>query len=229
MTDHGTFVINGIERVIVPQLARSFGMFFTTNEIKGKRYFGAKIIPARGVWIEIESDADDLVYVKIDKKRKFSIISLFRVLGATDKQILEYFSQNDLLKKIIEINLAKDHTKTIEESYIEIYKKSLQDGLHAPLEKEKIDFEKKNIENTSEITVRINNTLIDPQNTCFRAFEAQHSRVVFVCFSFFFVKNTTMTVTMTAAQELLRGNAQIEALPVGVFCTWLQSVFLENH
>ena len=58
MTNHGTFIINGVERVIVPQLARSFGIFFTENESKGKRFFGAKIIPARGAWVEIESEAD---------------------------------------------------------------------------------------------------------------------------------------------------------------------------
>src|SRR3989339_1224492 len=127
MTDHGTFIINGIERVIVPQLARSFGMFFTTNEIKGKRYFGAKIIPARGVWIEIESDADDLIYVKIDKKRKFFITSLLRVLGATDKQMVEQFKDNEEVQKAMELNLAKDHAKTVEDSYIEIYKR-LRDG-----------------------------------------------------------------------------------------------------
>jgi len=127
MTDHGTFIINGIERVIVPQLARSFGMFFTANDIKGKRYFGAKIIPSRGAWIEIESDADDLIYVKIDKKRKFSVTSLLRVLGATDKQIVEYFKDNEAVKKAMELNLAKDHAKTVEDSYVEIYKR-LRDG-----------------------------------------------------------------------------------------------------
>ena len=58
MTNHGTFIIAGIERVIVPQLARSFGVFFTSGDIKGKTYFGAKIIPSRGAWIEIESEAD---------------------------------------------------------------------------------------------------------------------------------------------------------------------------
>jgi len=127
MTSHGTFIINGIERVIVPQLARSFGIFFTSNEIKGKRYFGAKIIPSRGAWIEIESDADDLVYVKIDKKRKFPITSLLRVLGATDKQIIEHFKAGELSQKSMEINLAKDHAKTTDNSYVEIYKR-LRDG-----------------------------------------------------------------------------------------------------
>ena len=127
MTDHGTFIINGIERVIVPQLARSFGMFFTINEIKGKRYFGAKIIPSRGAWIEVESDADDLIYVKIDKKRKFSITSLLRVMGATDKQIAEHFKDDEVSRKAMELNLAKDHAKTVDDSYIEIYKR-LRDG-----------------------------------------------------------------------------------------------------
>src|SRR5437868_14429163 len=81
MTVHGTFIINGVERVVVPQLARSFGVFFDSDETKGKRYFGAKIIPSRGVWIEIGSEADNSVVVRIDKKRKFSIIALLRVLG----------------------------------------------------------------------------------------------------------------------------------------------------
>ncbi len=127
MTNHGTFMINGIERVIVPQLARSFGVFFTSNEIKGKKYFGAKIIPARGAWVEIESDINDLIFVKIDKKRKFSITSLLRVFGATDKQILEYFTDNELAKKAMELNLAKDPAKSVDESYVEIYKR-LRDG-----------------------------------------------------------------------------------------------------
>jgi DNA-directed RNA polymerase subunit beta len=127
MTDHGTFVINGIERVIVPQLARSFGVFFTSNEVKGKSYFGAKIIPARGAWIEIESDADDLIYVKIDKKRKFQITSLLRVLGGNEKQVLEHFKNNEEVLKAMELNFAKDHAKTVDDSYIEIHKR-LRDG-----------------------------------------------------------------------------------------------------
>src|SRR3989338_9762318 len=73
MTPHGTFIINGVERVIVPQLARSFGVFFTESESKGNRYFGAKIIPARGAWIEIETESDGGLYVRIDRKRKFPV------------------------------------------------------------------------------------------------------------------------------------------------------------
>src|SRR3989304_568445 len=95
MTDHGTFVINGVERVIVPQLARSYGAFFTAEDIKGKTLFGAKIIPARGVWIEMQSDPDGNVYVKIDKKRRFGVIALLRVLGLTkNDQIISAFAKN---------------------------------------------------------------------------------------------------------------------------------------
>jgi len=134
MTCHGTFIINGIERVVVPQLARSFGMFFTAQEIKGRKYFGAKIIPARGAWIEIESEADGAIYVRIDRKRKFSLTSLLRVLGAdTDEKIKTLFANNKFAKSVIETSLAKDHAKVADESYIEIYKR-LRDGDLATVE-----------------------------------------------------------------------------------------------
>lgn len=128
MTKHGTFIINGVERVIVPQLTRSFGVFFTEQDLKGKKYFGAKIIPARGVWIEIESDADGAVYVRIDKKRKFSIASLLRVLGyETDEAIYKAFGDNENIIKAVKSSLEKDPAKNVADSYIEIYKR-LRDG-----------------------------------------------------------------------------------------------------
>jgi DNA-directed RNA polymerase subunit beta len=128
MTDHGTFIINGIERVVVPQLARSFGVFFTTNEIKGMPYFGAKIIPARGAWIEIDSEADQSIFVKIDKKRKFSMSSLLRVFGAkTNEDILALFKGDEFATKAMEATIAKDHAHTVDEAYIEIHKK-MRDG-----------------------------------------------------------------------------------------------------
>ena len=90
MTAHGTFIINGVERIVVPQLARSYGVFFESVPYKGKNYFAAKIIPARGVWIEIESDPDGGIYVKVDRKRRFPVTSLLRVLGlSTEKEILD--------------------------------------------------------------------------------------------------------------------------------------------
>ena len=68
MTSHGTFIINGVERVIVPQLIRSFGILFTSQILRGRQYFGSKIIPSRGVWVEIESDNTGVIYVRIDRK-----------------------------------------------------------------------------------------------------------------------------------------------------------------
>ncbi|MEA2715567.1 MAG: DNA-directed polymerase subunit beta [Candidatus Parcubacteria bacterium] len=128
MTDHGTFIINGVERVIAPQLARSFGIFFTSSELKGKNYFGAKIIPARGVWMEIESDADGTIYCRIDRKRKFPATSLLRILGAdSNEKILELFKDDAETKKVMELTLTKDHAKNPEEAYMEIHKR-LRDG-----------------------------------------------------------------------------------------------------
>ncbi len=128
MTSHGTFVINGVERSIVPQLSRSSGVFFTELEVKGKRFFGAKVIPNRGVWIEIESDPDGTVYVRIDKKRKFPIISLLRALGlATDEEILKHFKKDEVATRVITHAIEKDVAKTPEEAYVEIYRK-LRDG-----------------------------------------------------------------------------------------------------
>ncbi len=128
MTDHGTFIMNGIERVVVAQLARSFGVFFTSQELKGKVYFGAKIIPSRGAWIEIESEPDGVIYVKVDRKRKFPITSLLRILGAHfDRDMTSLFASNKFAKDIINKSLEADPAKTVEEAYIEIHKK-LRDG-----------------------------------------------------------------------------------------------------
>ena len=128
MTEHGTFIINGVERVIVPQLARSFGVFFSTKELKGKPHFGAKIIPARGAWVEIESEADGAIYVKIDRKRKFPVSSLLRVMGATfDKDMYDLFKHNPHAKEVLDATLEKDTAETVDESFIEIHRR-LRDG-----------------------------------------------------------------------------------------------------
>ena len=128
MTTHGTFIINGVERVIVPQLARSFGVFFTESESKGKRYFGAKIIPARGVWIEIESEADGGIYIRIDKKRKFPATALLRAMGyETNENLLKAFGKSSMYEEAVKACLAKDAGKTLADAYVEIYKR-LRDG-----------------------------------------------------------------------------------------------------
>lgn len=128
MTEHGTFIINGVERVIVPQLARSFGVFFTETENKGKKYFGAKVIPARGIWVELEQEADGAIYVRIDKKRKFVVTSLLRAMGyTTDEAITKALSKNGWEEETIKVCLAKDPAKNVNDSYVEIYKR-LRDG-----------------------------------------------------------------------------------------------------
>ena len=127
MTVHGTFIINGVERVVVPQLARSFGVFFDIEDIKGGRYFGAKIIPNRGVWIELLSEPDDNLIVRIDKKRKFGIVPLLRAVGFhTDEAMLKAF-KTEKGKAVIATLIEREPVKTVQESYIEIYKK-LRDG-----------------------------------------------------------------------------------------------------
>ncbi|MEK7531936.1 MAG: DNA-directed RNA polymerase subunit beta [Patescibacteria group bacterium] len=127
-TSHGTFVINGIERVIVPQLARSFGAFFVSDEIKGKNYFGARIIPSRGAWIELESDPDGALYVRIDRKRKFPITMLFRIFGMTlDSDILGLAKGNEEFEKVLKTTLEKDTAKDVSSAYVEIYRR-MRDG-----------------------------------------------------------------------------------------------------
>ncbi|MEI6400030.1 MAG: DNA-directed RNA polymerase subunit beta [bacterium] len=127
MTTRGTFVINGVERVIVPQLARSAGVFFIDQDLKGKRVFGAKVIPARGVWMEIETEQDGTLAVRIDKKRKFPITSLLRVMGYhTDEAIMKAFAGTKH-EALIALSIEKDTAKNLNDSYVEIYKR-LRDG-----------------------------------------------------------------------------------------------------
>jgi DNA-directed RNA polymerase subunit beta len=128
MTIHGTFIINGVERVVVPQLARSFGVFFDSEETKGKRYFGAKIIPSRGVWIELGTEPDGGVYVRVDKKRKFSAIALLRIFGFTsDDAIKDAFKNHEVAGPLMAMLVDRDEVKTLHDAYIEIYKR-LRDG-----------------------------------------------------------------------------------------------------
>ncbi len=140
ITPNGTFIINGVERVIVPQLMRSPGVSFTDNLTRKGRFFGAKIIPARGVWIELESDGDNAVFVRIDKKRKFYVTTLLRAIGPdSDEEIMNLFTNEDA-KNYIEYCLSKDTTKTKGEAFVDIYKK-LRDGESAPADSAKEFFQ----------------------------------------------------------------------------------------
>jgi DNA-directed RNA polymerase subunit beta len=124
MTDRGTFVINGVERVVVSQLIRSAGVFFTSQILRGRRYYGAKIIPNRGAWLEIETDASNVIYVKIDRKRKVPVTALLRALGlTTDEEIKKAFADVDthpevkFIDKTIEKDVAHDEAGGLKEVY----------------------------------------------------------------------------------------------------------------
>ena len=122
MTDSGTFIINGAERVIVSQIVRSPGMYYgLNNDRPEKTCHTATIIPYRGAWLEYETDVNDIFYVRIDKNRKLPITSLIRALGVeTDGQIKEIFGEDERILATIEKDTAA-HTR--EEALIEIYKR----------------------------------------------------------------------------------------------------------
>ena len=121
MTDSGTFVINGAERVVVSQLVRSPGCYYESDYDKtGKKLYKATVMPIRGAWLEYETDGNDVFYVRIDRTRKLPVTTLLRAIGlATDEQITALFGDED---KIL-ATIAKDTAKTTDEALIEIYKK----------------------------------------------------------------------------------------------------------
>ncbi len=129
MTDNGTFIINGIERVVVSQLIRSAGVMFTAEYIRGKKYYGAKIIPNRGAWLEIETDVNKVIWVRIDRKRKVAVTSLLRAFGyETDEELKKLFKDVDLVKSedeptYIEATIKKDLAKNQIDGLQEVYRR----------------------------------------------------------------------------------------------------------
>ncbi|MGN0519204.1 MAG: DNA-directed RNA polymerase subunit beta, partial [Candidatus Fimenecus sp.] len=121
MTDSGTFVINGAERVIISQLVRSPSVYYgMTHDKTGKELYTATVIPNRGAWLEYETDQNDLFYVRIDKNRKIFITTFIRALGlSTNQEILEFFGYDERIKATLE----KDTTINTEQALIEVYKK----------------------------------------------------------------------------------------------------------
>jgi DNA-directed RNA polymerase subunit beta len=121
MTETGTFVINGAERVIVSQLVRSPSVYFSGKVDKnGKRGFTATVIPNRGAWLEYETDAKDVVYVRIDRTRKLPVTVLLRALGfGSDQEIIELIGDNEYIRNTLE----KDNTESVEKALLEIYER----------------------------------------------------------------------------------------------------------
>ena len=121
MTNKGTFVINGTERVVVSQLVRSPGVYFDSSidKTSDKDIFSAKVIPSRGAWLEMEIDKRDMVGVRIDRKRKQSVTVLLKALGWTTEQILEEFGEYESMRATLE----KDHTQGQDDALLDIYRK----------------------------------------------------------------------------------------------------------
>ncbi|WP_243812365.1 DNA-directed RNA polymerase subunit beta [Candidatus Nanosynbacter sp. TM7-008] len=125
MTEHGTFIINGTERVVVSQLIRSAGVFFTAETVAGRNYYGAKIIPGRGAWMEFETASNGAIYVKIDRRRKMPATTLLRALGyPKTSEIKELFADIDTGDvKYIDETLDKDTSRGANEALIEVYRR----------------------------------------------------------------------------------------------------------
>lgn len=126
MTARGTFVINGVERVVVSQLVKSPGVFFTGETMRGRNWYGAKVIPNRGAWLEIETDINGVISVKIDRKRRIPVTALLRVFGLSeDSQILAAFADIDTNPdmRYIQNTLEKDPSKNADEGFKEVYKR----------------------------------------------------------------------------------------------------------
>lgn len=120
MTDKGTFIVNGAERVIVSQIVRSPGVYFKCDPSPtGKRLYNATMIPNRGAWLKIETDSNDVIHVKIDKNRKILATTLLKAMGITVPEMESKFTHFEFLKKTLE----KDPTETTDEALVELYKK----------------------------------------------------------------------------------------------------------
>ena len=126
MTNRGTFIINGVERVVVSQLVRSPGVYFTSEEAPQGTFFGAKVIPGRGAWLEIETAPQDAIYAKIDRKRKIPITTLLRAFGySTDEEIKALFHDVNTNKErdYIANTIEKDPSRNSGEAFVEVYKR----------------------------------------------------------------------------------------------------------
>src|SRR3989344_1233349 len=150
MTDRGTFIINGTERVVVSQLIRSSGVFFTADAAATRNFYGAKLIPGRGAWLEFETASNGAIYVKIDRRRKLPVTTLLRALGHNKtseiKRLFEDVDTGDV--KYIDATLEKDPARGANEALIEVYRRlrpgdlATVDNARSMIERMFFDFER---------------------------------------------------------------------------------------
>jgi DNA-directed RNA polymerase subunit beta len=135
MTKNGTFIVNGVERAVVSQIVRSYGVLFTSEQGADRQLFGAKLIPSRGAWLEFETSSRDVISVKVDRKRRIPVTTLLRALGYGDtEEIKALFADvdTDENRKYIESTLEKDPASNQTEGYVEVYKRIRPGDLATP-------------------------------------------------------------------------------------------------
>ena len=185
MTERATFIINGTERVIVSQLIRSAGVFFNAETIGMRRYYGAKVIPGRGAWLEFETAANGAIYVKIDRRRKIPVTTFLRALGMTKSQIIDEFSNVDTgERRYIDATFEKDVTSNQGEALLEVYRK-LRPGDLATVENarsmiERTFFDKKRYDYSNVGRFKINRRLHfdTPNEPEFRTLQMQDVKAI---------------------------------------------------
>ncbi len=179
MTDRGTFIINGTERVVVSQLTRSAGVFFTTEKGANRNYYGAKLIPGRGVWLEIETASNGVMYVKIDRRRKLPVTTLLRALGVNKtseiKSLFEDIDKGEI--KYIDATLEKDPARGPNEALIEVYRRlrpgdlATIDNARTMIERMFFDFKRYDYSRVGRYKLNQRLGVELPNNTEFRVFQ----------------------------------------------------------
>jgi len=134
MTKNGTFIVNGVERAVVSQIVRSYGVLFTSEPAVDRQLFGAKLIPSRGAWLEFETSSRNVISVKVDRKRRIPVTTLLRALGfGTTDEIRQLFLDVDTAEhSYIEATLEKDPAESQQEGYVEVYKRIRPGDLATP-------------------------------------------------------------------------------------------------
>jgi DNA-directed RNA polymerase subunit beta len=179
MTDRGTFIINGTERVVVSQLIRSAGVFFTADSTPAKNNYGAKLIPGRGAWLEFETAANGTLYVKIDRRRKLPVTTLLRALGMSKtSEIKSLFADVDTGEvKFIDNTLEKDPSRGSNEALIEVYRRlrpgdlATVDNARSMIERMFFDFKRFDYSRVGRYKLNQRLNLEVPNTTEYRVFQ----------------------------------------------------------